>query len=203
MATRRTLDEGSIKVGDMLELTKERIGEVKFIAQDGQLEGQKSGKVFGVEIQPPALGKNDGKYKGTQYFTCPTKRGMFVQMDRIRRIIPVNEMLNVSTKLSKMGFSTNEANESSGEDYMLGSLHNAEALNETANAVMEWDNRRVKKWANEVLKGALGDQLNDIDGPKLLKLNPASLKALGFRPGQIRKLKTVMETNFGLDFGEN
>jgi len=80
----KKLTYDDIQIGDLIEITKGRAGEVKW---KGEVEFKtKSGdkKSIGLELIG-SVGKHDGKWNGKRYFTCEDMRGMIVQMDRVRK----------------------------------------------------------------------------------------------------------------------
>jgi len=80
----KKLTYDDIMIGDLIEITKGRAGEVKW---KGDVEFKtKSGdkRSIGIELIG-SVGKHDGKWNGKRYFTCEAMRGMIVQMDRVRK----------------------------------------------------------------------------------------------------------------------
>eukprot|EP01083_Nonionella_stella_P085095 235745_1 len=61
-------------IGDIVCLVKDREGVIKF---HGQIIG-KEGTYYGVEVTF-GEGKHSGTYKGTKYFSCKKKQGIFVE----------------------------------------------------------------------------------------------------------------------------
>jgi len=102
----KKLTYDDIQIGDTIEITKNRAGIVRW---KGDVEFKtKSGdkRSIGLELIG-SVGKNDGKWLGKRYFTCPKDRGMIVQMDRVRKRHPrTAKGLGSSSKdLSKIGLS--------------------------------------------------------------------------------------------------
>mmetsp|Transcript_17498 Transcript_17498/g.15359 ORF Transcript_17498/g.15359 Transcript_17498/m.15359 type:complete len:92 (+) Transcript_17498:535-810(+) len=56
-------------------------GEVKYI---GQIPEIGEGWFIGVKLDEP-FGKNNGSAKGTQYFECMDKYGVFVRPDKVEQ----------------------------------------------------------------------------------------------------------------------
>jgi len=80
----KKLSYDDIKIGDLIEITKGRAGEVKW---KGDVDFKtKSGdqRSIGLELIG-SVGKHDGKWNGKRYFQCEELRGMIVQMDRVRK----------------------------------------------------------------------------------------------------------------------
>jgi len=130
--------ENEIKMGDWLQLTKERCGQVKYIGPVDYAEGTH----FGVELKG-SMGKMSGTFNGKFYFNCEPNRGMLVKTDRIRKIIPPATMNQPDHRMSKLGISATDSPAESME-YAALSLHNQEAENETHEKVMKWDVVQVK-----------------------------------------------------------
>lgn len=76
-------EASKIKVGDRCELPAEegftaRRGEVKYVGRTDFAKGY----WIGVQLDEP-MGKNDGSVKGSRFFTCPPKYGVFVQPTKV------------------------------------------------------------------------------------------------------------------------
>jgi len=196
------VNESEIKMGDWLQLTKERCGQVKYIGSVDYAEGTH----FGVELKG-SMGKMSGTFNGKHYFDCEPNRGMLVKTNRIRKILPPTTMLNPDHRLSKMGISlTDGSGSNESNEYAPISLHNQEAADETPEQVSSWDVAEVKRWVNQCLRGTGGElfEKQQIDGRTLLTLTPAELKTkVGLRPGQVRKLCGIMKENFGVQYATN
>ena len=67
-----------VTVGDQVLLSKDLVGEVRFI---GEIQG-KTGIWYGISLTQ-AKGKNDGKSGNVQYFDCKPQRGIFVKKHKI------------------------------------------------------------------------------------------------------------------------
>jgi len=136
-----------IFVGSKVELDKKRAGVVRYV---GEVHWA-SGKWYGIELLQ-AVGKCDGKRDDKRYFYCGTDRGVFVQRDKIRRVVThrksastarIFDMVDPMTKLNK--------------------------------SVERWDNVVVCRWLNNLKLSAYIENFDKIDGPALLKLKPFDL----------------------------
>lgn len=141
----KKLTEDDISVGDHIEITKGRAGEVKFKGKVHYAEGIH----FGIELIG-SVGKHSGSWRGKKYFDCATDRGMLVQMDRVRKKIP-NPHKQVSGKggssrdLSKIGYSKKNLGIEEKDE---------EEVEESKYADwQDWDPSEVKKYVNETIKG--------------------------------------------------
>ena len=62
-----------VEEGDEVELTKDRIGIIRY---KGPLDGKK-GTFYGIELTK-GQGKHSGIFKGKRYFICPKHKGIFI-----------------------------------------------------------------------------------------------------------------------------
>eukprot|EP01083_Nonionella_stella_P286355 974711_1 len=67
-----------VDVDDKVELTKNRIGVIRY---KGHVEG-KNGIFYGVELSQ-GTGKHSGLFKGQRYFMCQKGKGVFVHKKQI------------------------------------------------------------------------------------------------------------------------
>jgi len=67
-----------VKLGDKRTGTVLYIGNVKFATGDW----------FGIALDDPFVGKNDGTVRNKRYFTCRKNKGAFVKRDKIVEVLP-------------------------------------------------------------------------------------------------------------------
>jgi len=184
--------EDDIEIGTWLLLTKERAGIVKY---KGPVDGQDPNQTFfGVELLG-SVGKMSGSRGGKRYFDCEKGRGMLVKMDRIRKILTEQEVMDPESRFQKMGLSARTLDlpeNESNEDYL-------DEEPDLSMEVNDWDVEEVARWVNQQLSD-YGNLFRDgnIDGRRLVSMQAEDLRSLGLRPGNVRKLWAIMEKEFKL-----
>ncbi|KAG8431913.1 hypothetical protein GDO86_019363 [Hymenochirus boettgeri] len=102
--------QAEFQPGDRVLVVGQRIGTVRFYGKTSFAPGF----WCGIELDKPH-GKNDGSISGVQYFTCPSKHGVFAPPSRVQRVsgsvdslseIPANK-LNHSFPGFRRSFSSN------------------------------------------------------------------------------------------------
>jgi len=68
-----------IRVDDHVKLVDDRTGTVLFV---GEVKFAK-GEWYGISLDDPFVGKNDGKVRNKRYFTCRKNKGVFVKKEKI------------------------------------------------------------------------------------------------------------------------
>lgn len=186
------LTEDDIKVGDYLELTKGRCGQVKYKGPFANKEGTH----FGVELIG-SVGKMSGSFRNKHYFECEELRGMMVQMDRVRKKLSEQQIManaqNESSQFAKMGLSKTTLNIQEEvptiEDQKLQMRQDVQE--QIANMTPKDVSTQVNQWLR-----AGGEHFIrlKIDGRQFFKMNGDDLGKIGLRPGKVRKLQGFMKT---------
>ncbi|ELQ74498.1 Cytoskeleton-associated protein [Trachipleistophora hominis] len=76
------MDTITLQINDKIYLGKWGMGTIRYI---GTVKGDE-GEYVGIELDIPK-GKNDGSIDGTKYFTCKNNHGLFVPIDKLKKMI--------------------------------------------------------------------------------------------------------------------
>ncbi|ETO24690.1 hypothetical protein RFI_12467, partial [Reticulomyxa filosa] len=92
-----------IEVGEMVLLTEQRFGIIRF---KGSVKFS-IGEWFGLELMN-AVSRHDGMIDGTRYFRCSRNRGLFVRRSIIKEVIPTNTAQNMKKVFQKSNVRDNK-----------------------------------------------------------------------------------------------
>lgn len=145
--------EQAIKVGERV-LVKEGTAVVRYVGKVSWAKG--TGTWYGLELLD-AIGDHDGQFNGTRYFYSRPLRGIFVQRDKIRKVVRSRRTQSMAK--------------------VMDAVDPEDAVKKTH--VRDWDNSTVCRWVSG-LKGMSTDYVGQfrrkqVTGAGILKLGPFSL----------------------------
>jgi hypothetical protein len=147
----------SVYVNSKVLLEKDRFGVVRYI---GPVEFA-DGEWFGIELLK-SMGAHDGQVKknGKRYFFCAENRGIFVQVNQIRKVF-------------------NQKSQKSNAYRRFKSLKDPEVIRQTK-SVRQWTVEDVCRWAAQKKLMNLISKIkyNQIDGRKLMYATKDQLLAI-------------------------
>jgi len=147
----------SVYVNSKVLLEKDRFGVVRYI---GPVEFA-DGEWFGIELLK-SMGAHDGQVKknGKRYFFCAENRGIFVQVNQIRKVF-------------------NQKSQKSSASRRFKNLKDPEVIRQTK-SVRQWTVEDVCRWAAQKRLMNLISKIkyNQIDGRKLMYATKDQLLAI-------------------------
>lgn len=85
--------KNALRVTDKIIMNQGATGSIMYI---GRVRFAK-GVWIGVELDPPEVGEHDGDVNGVRYFTCESKRGIFIKKKQItKKILQNGQMISVN-----------------------------------------------------------------------------------------------------------